>query len=64
LERDILEGTVEILKKDPGVNPTNLSNKEKAMLIDALRKTRSLPILLSSLEIAKSSYFYRRLMLS
>jgi transposase InsO family protein/transposase-like protein len=59
LERDILEGTVEILKKDPGVNPENLSNKEKAMLIDALRKIRPLSILLSSLGIAKSSYFYQ-----
>jgi transposase InsO family protein/transposase-like protein len=59
LERDILEGTVEILKKDPGVDPARLSNREKATLIDALRNRHSLTALLASLEIAKSSYFYQ-----
>ncbi len=37
LEKDILERTVEIVKKDPGINPKNLANKEKTILIDALR---------------------------
>lgn len=59
LERDILEGTIEILKKDPGVNPANLSNKEKAILIDALKEAYPLTVLLALLEMAKSSYFYQ-----
>lgn len=60
LERDILEGTVEILKKDPGVDPRNLSNREKATLIDALRNRHSLKLLLVALGISKSGYFYQR----
>jgi transposase InsO family protein/transposase-like protein len=59
LERDILEGTAELLKKDPGVDPSKLSNKEKATLIDALRNRHPLTMLLASLNIAKSSYFYQ-----
>lgn len=30
LEKDILEGTVEIIKKDPGADPKNLMNSEKS----------------------------------
>jgi transposase InsO family protein/transposase-like protein len=60
LEKDILEGTAEILKKDPGVDPANLSNREKTVLIDALRTEYPLSVLLASLKIAKSSYFYQR----
>jgi transposase InsO family protein/transposase-like protein len=60
LEKDILEGTAEILKKDQGVDPANLSNREKAELIDVLRSEYPLFVLLPSLKIAKSSYFYQR----
>jgi transposase-like protein len=37
MERDILDATIEIVKKDPGVDPRNLANREKKMAIDALR---------------------------
>ncbi len=37
LEKVILERTAEIIKKDPGADPKNLINKEKATLADALR---------------------------
>jgi transposase InsO family protein/transposase-like protein len=60
LEKDILEGTAEILKKDTGIDPSNLSNKEKAALIDALRNEYPLNTLLIAMEMAKSSYFYHR----
>jgi transposase InsO family protein/transposase-like protein len=60
LEVDILEGTAELLKKDPGVDPANLTNKEKRILIDALRSRYPLSTLLDPLEMAKSSYFYQR----
>jgi len=60
LEKDILEGTVEIVKKDPGADPKNLTNKEKATLIDALRNEHPLSELLYCLEMARSSYFYCR----
>jgi hypothetical protein len=42
LEKDILEKTAEIVKKDPGVDPESLTNKEKAILIDALRSEHPL----------------------
>ena len=60
LEKAILEGTAEIIKKDPGVDPKNLTNKEKATLADALRNEYPLEELLSCLGMARSSYFYHR----
>ncbi len=60
MERDILELTAELLKKDPGVDPKNLTNREKTMVIDALKSKYSLKQLLKHLRIAKSSYFYQR----
>ena len=60
LEKDVLEGTVEILKKDPGVDPENLTNKEKTILVDALRNEHPLNELLVYLKLARSSYFYHR----
>ena len=60
IEKDILEKSTELIKKDPGINPTSLSNKEKSIVIDALRKHYSLGLLLEKMSIAKSSYFYHR----
>jgi transposase-like protein len=60
LEKDILEGTVEIVKKDPGVDPKSLTNKEKVILADALRNEYPLKELLDCLGMACSSYFYHR----
>jgi putative transposase len=60
LEKDILEGTVEIVKKDQGVDPKSLTNKEKAVLADALRNEYPLKELLGCLGMARSSYFYHR----
>ncbi|MGV8083489.1 MAG: IS3 family transposase [Coriobacteriia bacterium] len=64
MERDILEGTVEIVKKDPGADPKNLTNVEKTLLIDALKTTHRLVDLREHLGISKSSYFYCRAALS
>lgn len=60
LEKDILEGTVEIVKKDPGVDPKNLTNREKAVLVDTRRNEYPLQELLDFLGMARSSYFYHR----
>ena len=41
MEIDILKETITVLKKkDPGIDQTALSNREKAVIIDAL-KTKS-----------------------
>lgn len=64
MEKDVLKGAIEIVKKDPGADPKTFSNKEKTLLIGALRTEYSLSELLSLLEIAESSYFYQRKRLS
>lgn len=48
------------LKKDEDGNPQTLSNREKTMVIDVLRKSFKLKDLLEVLELSKSSYFYQR----
>lgn len=59
LEIDILKETIDVLKKDPGINETFLNNKEKAVIVDALKKKYSLPMLLKKLNFSKSSYYYQ-----
>lgn len=58
MEKAIIEGAAELIKKDQGVSLKYLTNKEKTILIDALRAEYPLKELLNTLEIAKSSYFY------
>ncbi len=37
LQIDILKETINVLKKDPGVNLSALKNREKAAIVDALK---------------------------
>ncbi|HCM4479886.1 TPA: IS3 family transposase [Salmonella enterica subsp. enterica serovar Java] len=60
LELDILKKAEEIIKKDPGISISTLTNREKTKIADALRDTHPLPVLLSTLRLARSSYFYHR----
>ena len=59
LERSVLEKAAEILKKDQGISIQFLTNREKAIAINALREQFPLKDLLQILQIAKSSYFYQ-----
>lgn len=59
MENDILKETIKILKKDQGIDQFNLKNKEKTMIIDALRDKYSLSLLLKRMNISKSSYCYQ-----
>ncbi len=59
LERDVLEKAGDILKKEKGISLDNLSNREKAILIDALRNKYKLNELLPVLHLSKSSYYYQ-----
>ena len=59
MERDILEAASVVIKKGQGVNLDNLSNREKAEVINALRNKYRLKQLLTALKIAKSSYCYQ-----
>ena len=58
LEHDLLKKANELLKKGLGVAPQLLSNREKTLLIDALKHSYSLAELLTELDLARSSYFY------
>ena len=59
LRNAVLEQTIEILKKDPGADPGDLTNREKAVLVGALRDRFALGELLGAVGLAKSSYFYQ-----
>lgn len=60
LEKDVLTKATEIIKKDQGIDLKQLSNREKAILINALRDCYPLKELLVVLNMAKSSYCYQR----
>jgi len=60
LEHDILIKANELVKKDEGVNPKALSNREKTLLIDALKDAYQLAELLTALDLPRSSYYYDR----
>ena len=62
-EIDITKAVMEIVKKDPGVDPRSLPNKDKAALVDALARTRprySISFLASSLHLAPATFYYHR----
>ena len=58
LEHDLLKKATELLKKGLGVVPQLLSNREKTLLVDALKNTYGLAELFAELDLARSSYFY------
>jgi len=60
LEHDLLKKANEIIRKGLGVDLQLLTNREKTMLVDALREGYALPELLDGLCLARSSYFYHR----
>lgn len=60
LERDLLSKANEIVKKGLGINLQLLTNREKTLLVDALKERYVLPELLAQLALARSSYFYHR----
>lgn len=58
IELACLEKAAELLKKGQGISLERLANKEKALVIDALRERFQLKELLPVLSISKSSYCY------
>jgi len=60
LEHDLLKKANEILKKGLGVDLQLLTNREKTLLIDALKEAYTLSELFTVLGLARSSYFYHR----
>ena len=60
LEKDVLEKAADIIKKDEGVSLETLTNREKAIVIGALRNKYKLHELLDVFHMAKSSYCYQQ----
>lgn len=59
MEIDILKETINVLKKDSVIDQTALTNREKTVIIDALKNKNSLPDLLKKLNFANSIYYYQ-----
>lgn len=59
MEVDILKETLNVIKKDPGVDWKNLKNREKVAVIDAMKEKYPLLILLRRMELSRSSYYYQ-----
>lgn len=64
MENDALQMAGIILKKDQGVSLMKLTNREKAVVIGALRKNYALKDLLVIFGMAKSSYCYQQMALT
>jgi len=60
MEKEILERAAVLIKKEKGINPINLTNREKTILVDALRANFPLKSLFQQLKLPKSRYFYHR----
>ncbi|MDD7615743.1 MAG: IS3 family transposase [bacterium] len=58
LENKVLKKANEILKKEVGVNYSLLSNKEKTLVVNALKDTYKIRELLNIINLKKSTYFY------
>lgn len=60
LEKDVLKKANELLKKEMGIDQQPLTNREKTLLVDALRPTYTVTELLCEVGLPRSSYFYHR----
>jgi len=60
IEHDLLKTASELIKKDLGGDLQGLRNREKTMLIVALKNRYKASALLARLGLARSSYFYHR----
>lgn len=60
LEKDLLKKANELLKKELGIDQQPLTNREKTLLVDALRSTYTVTELLCEVGLPRSSYFYHR----
>lgn len=60
LEKDLLKKANELLKKELGIDQQPLTNREKTLLVDALRSSYTVTELLCEVDLPRSSYFYHR----
>lgn len=60
LERDVYDKAAELVKKDPSVDPKNLTNKEKAILVDAVREHHPFQEAMECVGIKRNTYYHQR----
>ena len=60
LDNAILSQTIAILKKDPGVDPSGMADREKTTVIGALGNRFSVSALCGKPRISRSSYYYAK----
>ena len=60
LEKDLLKRANELLEKELGIDQQTLTNREKTLLVDALRSSYTVTELLCEVDLPRSSYFYHR----
>lgn len=60
MEIDILKETINVLKKDPGIDQTALTNREKAVIIDALKISIHCRIFLKNLTLQKAAIIIKK----
>lgn len=60
MDNAILRQAIGILKKDPSVDPSELTNREKTTVVDALKAGFSVSALCERLRIPRCSYYYAR----
>jgi len=60
LERDVYDKAAELVKKDPSVDPKNLTNREKAILVDAVREHHPLQDAMECVGIKRNTYYHQR----
>lgn len=59
VEKALLNEELTLIKKDESVMPGNLTNRQKTLVIDALRHAYPLLMLLESMGLSTSSYYYQ-----
>lgn len=59
MEIDVLHKTTYVLKEDPSADMRELSNREKAVIVSALKENNPLPLLLHEFDLPGNSYFYQ-----
>lgn len=60
MEIDLLKETINLLKKDQGIDKSSLKNKEKVVIVDAVKKMYPLQERLRAMKIPRSSYYYHK----
>lgn len=58
-EKAVLEKELEEIKKDASIDPTNLSNRVKTIVVDALRSAFPISLLLDIVGLSSSSFYYQ-----